>query len=93
MTKTYTKLAAAYTASRPPIPAFRPTPWFGPDDYQLGDDVDFESLKRLYEIARWDAHRDRLLAEMSWWRRLYHLIFTPYNRLPGVPNPNEKVDK
>lgn len=64
------------------IPTNRPLPWFGPDDYEEGDIVAFEISKRNLEIARWDAHRAKLMAEMHWSHRLFHMLFTSSDRLP-----------
>jgi len=64
------------------IPTIRPLPWYGPDDYRDGDNPAYESAKRDLEIAAWEAHRAKLLAAMPWYKRLFHAIFTPDNKLP-----------
>jgi hypothetical protein len=64
------------------IPTIRPRSWYGPDDYQDGDDPAFEQAKRELEIQAWDKHKAELLSKMNWLQRAFHFFFTRENRLP-----------
>jgi hypothetical protein len=49
-----------------------PKRWFGPDDYEDGDDVKAETHKRDYEIAIWKFKFDNL----PWYKKLYIFLCT-----------------
>lgn len=69
------------------IPHKCPKPWFGPDDY-TGEDLDqdhdpvYLAARRQMLILIWHQHRQEILRQMPWYKRLYHYIFTPSDELP-----------